>query len=117
MLISVNDRPSTDFREVAGRGAPPASRESGPDSYDWYPSSQARVQRGSAMTGTGRDPARDAHVLVEFQTIGNSVKVTAIDPATLVEVSIVGPASAGDEELSRNAVNKLRYMLARRGKA
>jgi hypothetical protein len=62
------------------------------------------------------DPPRDENVLLEFQTIGNSVKVTAIDPVTLVEISIVGPASAGDAELSRNALNKLRYVLARRAK-
>lgn len=50
-------------------------------------------------------------VLLEFQQIGNSVKVTAIDPATLTEVSIVGAVSAGEEALKRTAINKLRYVL------
>lgn len=49
--------------------------------------------------------------LVEFQTIGSSVKVSALDPETLVEVSIVGPASASEAELSRLAVQKLKYRL------
>lgn len=49
--------------------------------------------------------------LVEFQAIGSSVKVSAIDPVTLVEVSIVGPTNAPEAELSRLAVRKLEYVL------
>ncbi len=52
--------------------------------------------------------------LIEYQVLGNSVKVSAIDPATLTEVSIVGPASVGEEELARNAVNKLKFVLAKK---
>ena len=47
----------------------------------------------------------------ECETIGNSVKVTAIDPATGIEVSIVGSPTAGEDVLKRNAVNKLNYVL------
>lgn len=61
------------------------------------------------MAETGRD------VILEFQNIGNSVKVTAIDPVTLVEVSIVGSASAGKQALGRVAMRKLEYVLAKRG--
>ncbi len=53
--------------------------------------------------------------LLEFITIGNSVKVCAVDPKTGVEVSIVGPRSAGQTELSKNAVNKLLYVLEKKG--
>ena len=53
--------------------------------------------------------------LIEFITIGNSVKVCAVDPKTGVEVSIVGPKKAGQQELSRNAVNKLIYVLEKQG--
>ncbi|MGB0629481.1 MAG: DUF6898 family protein [Alphaproteobacteria bacterium] len=60
-----------------------------------------------AKTGTGRE------VLIEFQQIGNAVKVTAIDPDTMVEVSIMGPPSAGQETLKRNAINKLNYVLSK----
>ena len=52
--------------------------------------------------------------LIEYQVLGKSVKVSAIDPATLTEVSIVGPASAGEEALARNAVNKLKFVLAKK---
>lgn len=53
-------------------------------------------------------------VLIEIIQMGGSVKVSAIDPVTGTEVSIVGPPSAGEEVLTRNAVNKLNYMLAKR---
>lgn len=56
----------------------------------------------------------DTDFLIEFVRIGNSVKVSAIDPATGVEVSIVGPANFSQFQLGRNAIAKLRYALARR---
>ena len=52
--------------------------------------------------------------LVEFQAIGNAVKVSALDPATLLEVSILGPTTATETELPRLAVQKLEYMLQKR---
>jgi hypothetical protein len=54
-------------------------------------------------------------VLIEFMTVGNAVKVSAIDPVTGVEVSIVGSPSVGEETLKRNAINKLNYVLQKRG--
>ncbi len=50
-------------------------------------------------------------VIIEFHQIGNSVKVSAIDPETLVEVSIVGPPDAGEETLKRTAIRKLEYVI------
>ena len=58
-----------------------------------------------ADLATGRD------VLVEFQQIGNAVKVTAMDTKSMVEVSIMGPASAGEEVLKCNVINKLNYII------
>jgi S-adenosylhomocysteine hydrolase len=55
-------------------------------------------------------------VLIEFQRVGATVKVTAIDPITLVEATIVGPASAGEAALKKAALDKLRYVLNRRGR-
>jgi len=51
--------------------------------------------------------------IVEFIQIGTSVKVSAIDPESGREVSIVGPASAARSHLSQVAVNKLKYILAK----
>lgn len=53
-------------------------------------------------------------VLLEFQRIGNAVKVVAMDPETLVEVTIMGPPGAGEEALTRIAVRKLEYVLNKR---
>jgi len=55
----------------------------------------------------------DQGYIIEFHRIGNAVKVTAMDPATLTEVSIVGAPSAGDTELTRLVVRKLEYVLAK----
>lgn len=53
-------------------------------------------------------------VIFEFHQIGNSIKVTAFDPATLVEVSIVGPTSASETQLRSTALRKLEYVLKRK---
>jgi len=55
----------------------------------------------------------EAEFLIEYHVVGQSVKVSAVDPVTLTEVSIVGPVTAGRTELKRNAVRKLKYVLAR----
>ena len=53
--------------------------------------------------------------IIEFHRVGNAVKVTAMDPATLIEVSIVGALGVGDTELTRLVVRKLEYVMAKRG--
>jgi hypothetical protein len=55
-----------------------------------------------------------SEVIFEFLRHGNTVKVTAIDPETLIEVSIVGPAGAGEANLKAAAIKKLKYMIAKR---
>ena len=52
-------------------------------------------------------------VILEYQQIGNAVRVAAVDPDTLTEVSIVGSASAGIEVLKRTAIQKLKYVLGK----
>lgn len=53
-------------------------------------------------------------VILEYQQVGNAVRVAAVDPDTLIEVSIVGSASAGMEVLKRTAIRKLEYVLAKK---
>lgn len=50
-------------------------------------------------------------VLLEFYQQGHAVKVTAIDPVTYAEATIVGPATASEETLRRNAIRKLIYVI------
>jgi len=53
-------------------------------------------------------------IFVEFITLGNSVKATAIDPETGQEASIIGPASAPRALLVENARKKLEYVKSKR---
>lgn len=53
-------------------------------------------------------------VIFEFLTIGSVVKVTAIDTTTLTEVSIQGPASAGETVLKTQALRRLEYVLRKK---
>lgn len=53
-------------------------------------------------------------IIIEFHRIGSSVKVSAMDPSTLTEVSIVGPANAGEEILKHNVLRKLEFVLAKK---
>ena len=55
----------------------------------------------------------DQKYLLEFVRIGASVKVSAIDPATGMEASIIGPAHLSEAQLGKNAISKLRYVLAK----
>ena len=52
--------------------------------------------------------------LLEFQRQGAYVRVAALDPVTGIEAVMVGAASASKDELSRLAVQKLKYVIARK---
>ena len=52
--------------------------------------------------------------LIEFVPQGDYVKVSAVDPVTKIEVSIVGDPASGEETLKRTAVRKLEYVLRKR---
>ena len=56
-----------------------------------------------SMTGQGE-------VLFELTRVGHVVRVTAFDTATLREVTIQGPATAGEAVLRRVAMGKLDYV-------
>ncbi len=53
-------------------------------------------------------------ILPELYQLGNVVKVTAVDPETLIEVSIVGDPAAREQALKQAAINKLEYVLRKR---
>jgi hypothetical protein len=54
-------------------------------------------------------------VYFEFTQIGASVKVAAIDAATGIEVTVIGPATAAPSHLQQLALAKLKARLARAG--
>lgn len=59
----------------------------------------------------------DEGYIIEFIGQGRYVKVSAIDPRTGTEVSIVGDAERSEEELQQVALRKLRYVLEKKGKS
>ena len=64
---------------------------------------------GDIVRAEGGNPA--GGVYFEFTAVGTSVKVAAIDAATGIEVSMVGPARASQADLQRVALRKLKARL------
>ncbi|WP_374655738.1 hypothetical protein [Dongia sp.] len=58
------------------------------------------------MSGTG--------YIVEFHQVGAYVKVSAMDPVTLIEVSMPVPANLPQHQAAQAAIRKLEFVLARR---
>jgi len=58
--------------------------------------------------------ARREGYILEFISHGRTVKVSAVDPVTGTEVTIVGSAQASQDDLGRLAVRKLEYVLKKR---
>lgn len=65
----------------------------------------------------GMSMAESLHeVLFEIRRIGMFVKVSAIDPITNTEVSIVGSSRTNQNALKAVAMRKLRYVITRNRK-
>jgi len=54
-------------------------------------------------------------IIFEFRPVGSVVRVSAMDTQSLTEISVQGPASAGEEILKRNALKRLEYVLKKKG--
>jgi hypothetical protein len=61
-------------------------------------------------------PGGPREVLFEFTAIGTVVKVAAIDAASGIEVSVVGPLRASRADLQKLALAKLNARLASHSK-
>jgi hypothetical protein len=57
----------------------------------------------------------DGEVYFEIIAVGRSLKVTAIDAATGVEVVVIGPATASHADLRQLALRKLKAKIAADG--
>jgi len=55
--------------------------------------------------------------IVEFIEQGRAIKVTAFDPVTLIEASVVGARGATQKQLAELAVRKLRYVIEKQKNA
>jgi len=61
-------------------------------------------------SGSGDRGSADTDCLIEIVALGNALKVTAIDPQTGAETSIVGDPSASTAHLAMLATRKLRRL-------
>jgi hypothetical protein len=62
-----------------------------------------------------RDDFDPDNVILEFVQIGALIRVSAMEPNSLIEVVIYGPASASETALRRLVLRKLEYVLGRQG--
>lgn len=53
----------------------------------------------------------DKEYLIEYTTVGNAVKITAMDPETGIEVSTMGPSYMSRDLMAKAAINKLEYKI------
>ena len=58
---------------------------------------------------------KNREVIFEYAPIGNAVRVTAFDTASLTEITIQGPAAASETVLQINALKRLEYVLRKKG--
>ncbi|MFP4519203.1 MAG: DUF6898 family protein [Oceanicaulis sp.] len=58
-----------------------------------------------------RDPLSDREVIFEFVSLGDSVRVAAVDVTTGEEVVVTGPVSTPQRDLERIAGRKLARRL------
>ncbi len=63
-----------------------------------------------------RRPEGPGEIIFEFVRAGAYMRCTAVDPATGVEATAVGPASNHLEPLKRLAIGKLKRALETRGR-
>ncbi len=61
------------------------------------------------------DPAQDREFIFEFVTVGDSVRVAAVDVATGTEVVVFGPVHTAQSDLQRLAARKLIRRLVQNG--
>ncbi len=61
--------------------------------------------------GAGQACGARGEVYIEFKQVGQTMKVTAVDAATGLEVVIMGPVSAAQSHLQKVAIDKLKMQL------
>ena len=59
----------------------------------------------------GRESRLGNSVLIELYQVGNAIKVSAVDPVTRTEVSVLGSSSTHEHYLRQAAVRKLERAL------
>jgi len=61
------------------------------------------------------EPLKNREVIFEFFPIGPYIKVTAMDTASLTEISISCPKGTTDAHLKLNALKRLEFVMRKKG--
>ncbi len=61
------------------------------------------------------EPLKNREVIFEITAIGIYAKITAIDVASMTEVSISGPKGTSEAILKQNAMKRLEFVLRKKG--
>lgn len=61
------------------------------------------------------EPLKNREVFFEFTPLGPYMKVTAMDTATLTEISISGPKGTAEAILKMNALKRLEFVMRKKG--
>jgi hypothetical protein len=54
-------------------------------------------------------------VIFEYRKVGNIMRVTAMDTATMTEIVLQCPVNAGEAAFQKNALMRLEYVLKKKG--
>ena len=60
------------------------------------------------------DEVQLREVLFEFHRVGRYVRVTAVDPRSNVEITMVGDPHVGETALKKAAIQKLKYVISKK---
>ncbi|MDD9899755.1 MAG: hypothetical protein OXT65_02105 [Alphaproteobacteria bacterium] len=61
------------------------------------------------------DKMQSREVIFEFRPVGGIMRVSAMDTATMTEITIQCPLTAGEAVFQKNALLRLAYVLDKRG--
>ena len=61
------------------------------------------------------DKMQGREVIFELRPVGGIMRVSAMDAATMTEVVIQCPLSAGEAAFKKNALMRLEYVLKKKG--
>lgn len=64
---------------------------------------------------SGHSVLAGREVIIEFFSVGNFVKINAMDVASLTEITIQGPKTSPQSLLKHNAMKRLEYVLKKNG--
>jgi len=59
----------------------------------------------------------DNDIILEYYVRGKTVRISAMDPVTLTEVSVIAPYNLSREQMAQLAMRKLNYVLKKRSQS